>query len=261
MNYAIAIPSYRRDNTITQETLPLLQRYKIDPKIVTIFVADGSEYLRYKTALANTPYTNLVVGEVGMGAIRDFITGYYPEGTRPVSLDDDLQEILRRVDAKMCCKVRSLEREVIEPGFRACQSYNARLWGIYAAANPHFMKHRVSVGLYYIIGSLYGCINRQAPEYRVTLDDKEDVERSLLYYLADGAVCRLDDITVKSRYYDEPGGMQVERTEQRIYESAKHLAEKNPDLYALDNRLRRSGHAELRLRRKRHASDLAHFFK
>ena len=227
MDYQLAIPSYRRENTLKEKTLRLLAGYKVDPRRVTIFVANDEEYQRYKAALAGSPYSKLVIGEVGVGAARNFIHQYYPENTYLVSLDDDLQRVLRCVNGETFWDVFCLEREVIEPGFRACERRGARLWGIYAAANPFFMKPRISLGLRYIIGSLFGCINRH--DCLVTLDDKEDFERSILFYLADGAVCRLDHITVKSAYYKEPGGMQVERTEQRIYESAKYLAEKYPD--------------------------------
>ena len=245
MDYQIAIPSYQRANTIKQKTLRLLQRYKVDPERVTIFVANDEEYRTYEAALAGGPYTKLVVGEVGLCAIRNIIHTYYPENTYLVSLDDDLQRIFRRVDNKTFWEVFSLEQEVIGPAFRACERSGARLWGVYSASNPFFMKPRISLGLRYIIGSLFGCINRH--DCLVTLDDKEDFERSILFYLADGAVCRLDHITVKSAYYKEPGGMQVERTEQRIYESAKYLAEKYPGLCTMYIR-KTTGHAELRLK-------------
>ena len=44
--------------------------------------------------------------------------------------------------------------------------------------------------------------------------------------------------------------MQVERTEQRIYESAKYLAQKYPKLCTMYIRST-TGHAELRLKDKR----------
>lgn len=248
MDYQIAIPSYRRPSTIKQKTLRLLQRYKVDPKRVTIFVANDDEYRTYEAALAGSPYNKLVIAEVGVGAARNFIHQYYPENTYLVSLDDDLQRVLRCVNGETFWDVFCLKREVIEPGFRACERRGARLWGIYAAANPFFMRQRISVKLRYIIGSLFGCINRH--DCLVTLDDKEDFERSILFYLADGAVCRLDHITVKSAYYKEPSGMQGERTEQRIYESAKYLAEKYPGLCTMYIR-KTTGHAELRLKDKR----------
>jgi hypothetical protein len=40
MDYQIAIPSFQRADKIKLKTLRLLQRYKIEPKRVTIFVAN-----------------------------------------------------------------------------------------------------------------------------------------------------------------------------------------------------------------------------
>jgi len=123
------------------------------------------------------------------------------------------------------------------------------------------MKDRIAVGLYYVIGSMWGCINNRDEAYSVSLDDKEDFERSIKYYLADGKVCRLDYITVKSNYYKEPGGMQVTRTTQRIEESAKILVERYPELCTMYYR-ETTGHAELKLkdRRKESGSSLEDLF-
>ena len=41
-----------------------------------------------------------MIGQVGVGAVRNFIHQYYAEGTYLVSLDDDLQDILHMVDSK-----------------------------------------------------------------------------------------------------------------------------------------------------------------
>jgi hypothetical protein len=107
------------------------------------------------------------------------------------------------------------------------------------------MKERVSADLRFIVGSLYGCINRH--DCLVTVDEKEDFQRSILFFLADGAVCRLNHISAKTAYYKEPGGMQVERTEHRIYENAKYLAEAYPDLCSMHIR-KSTGYAALRLK-------------
>ena len=211
MNYQICIPSYKRANTVKEKTLTVLSKYNIDPKIVTVFVGDDQQYKEYKEVLSNTPYNNIVVGEVGMGAIRRFTQKYYSEGTYVMNLDDDLSQIMKKIDDKVMLPVDNLEEEVILRGFNECEKNDAYLFGVYAASNPMFMKHKVSVGLYYCIGSCWGLITRHDNDLSVTLDDKEDFERTLQHYVKDGKVVRLDDITVKSKYYTEQGGMQVTR--------------------------------------------------
>ena len=250
MEYKIAVPSYKRANTVKEKTLALFTRHKINPELVTIFVANEEEYKVYSETLKDTPYNNIVIGEVGMGAIRRFIQKYYPEGTRVMNFDDDLSECLQKIDDKIMLPVVDLEQDVIIRGFKACEEHGANLFGIYAAANPMFMKKRIAVGLYYCIGSCWGLITRHDEDLSVQLDDKEDFERTLQHYVKDGKVVRLDDITVKSKYYTEDGGMQVTRTNDRILKSAENLIERFPGLCTMYIR-ETTGHAELRLRDNR----------
>jgi hypothetical protein len=164
-----------------------------------------------------------------------------------MNLDDDLSEVLRKESDKKMVPLENLERDVILRGFQACEDNGANLFGIYAAANAMFMKHRIAVGLYYCIGSCWGLVTRHDQDLAVTLDDKEDYERTLQHYVKDGKVVRLDDVTVKSKYYTEDGGMQVTRTTERILESAKILEARYPHLCSMYTR-ETTGHAELRLR-------------
>lgn len=246
MEYRIAIPSYQRADQLSEKTLKLLERHNISPEKVDIFVANETERQKYKSTLKNSPYQNLIVGERGMGAIRRFIQKYYPEGTRVMNFDDDLIDILYKVDDKKMDPIKSLEDQVILRGFSELEKQDAYLFGVYAAANAMFMKHRVSVGLYYCIGSCWGMITRHDEDLSVTLDDKEDFERTLQHYVKDGRIVRLDDITCKTKYYGV-GGMQEERTEDRITKSAEELVRRYPGLctmYIRDT----TKHAELRLR-------------
>jgi hypothetical protein len=250
MKYEIAIPSYKRSKTLKEKTLSLLTKHNINPDLVTIFVANEEELKIYTNELKDTPYKKFVVGEVGIGAIRRFTQKYYPEGAYVMNFDDDLQECFVKIDDKTMVPVGNLEQDVIIRGFTACLENNAYLFGIYAAANPMFMKNRVAVGLYYCIGSCWGLINRHDSDLTVLLDDKEDFERTLQHYVKDSKVVRLDDITVKSKYYTEEGGMQVTRTTERILKSAENLVERFPGLCTMYIR-ETTGHAELRLRDNR----------
>jgi hypothetical protein len=246
-DYKIAIPSYKRDQTVKNKTLKVLEEYDISPELVTIFVANEEEHDRYKSTLKDTRWKNIEIGKPGLSKVRNHIRTFYPEGTKLVNLDDDLMQILHRVDEKTLKPVPNLSKDVFERGFDLLGEHNAFIWGIYAASNPFFMKKDASVGLYYIIGSCWGHIVRHDIDLILSLEDKEDFERTLQYYSKDGRVVRLDNITVKSMYYTEPGGMQVERTSERIHKSAEYLASKYPGLCTMYIR-KTTGHAELRLR-------------
>lgn len=251
MKYEIAIPSYQRSDQLVTKTLKFLERHDIDPNQVTIFVANLEEFKTYTKALDCTLYEdcNVVIGERGMGAIRRVIQSHYDEGTRVMNLDDDIVDIMIKESDKKMVPVVDFEKNVIHRGFNALEEHGAKLFGVYAAANVMFMKHRIAVGLYYVIGSCWGVINRHDEDLRVTLDDKEDYERTLQHYIKDGKVVRLDDVTVKTKYYGT-GGMAEARNADTITFGAEDLVRRFPELCTMYIR-ETTGHAELRLKDRR----------
>lgn len=249
MKLNIAIPSYKRHKTLKEKTLNVLQKYNVDPNLVTIFVANEEEKQNYTNELKDTQFSNIVVGVVGMGPIRNFIRNYYDEGEFVVNFDDDLSSIMRKSpsDEKKMEPIDDINEEVFLPMYNLMVENSNKLCGVYAASNAFFMNYTPKTGLYYCIGSLWGCINDKHPDRMVQLCDKEDFERTLQHYVLDGSVSRLDNITVISKYYTEDGGMQVERTVERIDKSADDLVKRFPDLCTKYIR-ETTGHAELRLR-------------
>ena len=107
----------------------------------------------------------------------------------------------------------------------------------------------VGTKLSYIIGFMTGVINNKKAELR-TIDDKEDYERSIKYYLKDNGLLRFNNVTCDTKCYKEPGGMQVERTKKRIHDSAVYLTKQYPELCTL-NTTKKSGFTEVRLRDRR----------
>ena len=93
-DYVIAIPSYKRTETLKEKTLATLKKYKIEPSKIHIFVADKDEEKAYKEALPNGSYGKIVVGIKGIKEIRNFITDYFPIGKKIICMDDDIKEFL-----------------------------------------------------------------------------------------------------------------------------------------------------------------------
>merc|ERR1711871_1039071 len=206
-DYIIAIPSYKREETLKNKTLRVLQQQKIPKNKIFIFVGNQEEYQKYKNTLPNY-YTKIIIGQVGMGAIRNFITDYFSEGQQIFNMDDDINGFVE------------LTKEKNKKTKSKFQKKNLSLFGIYPASNPFFMKKRITYDLRYIIGSCWGSINSK--KVKVTMDDKEDFERTLKYYMKDGGVIRFENVTVLSGYYTEKGGMQETRTKERVLNSAKN---------------------------------------
>lgn len=250
IDYEIAVPSYKREKTIQEKTFKVFEEHNIPPERVTVFVADAKEYELYLSALVGHKYgKNIVIGVPTIGAQRNFIEQYYPEGTRLMMFDDDIDQVQRRKDEKTLEPIDDLYTEIIEQGFNQCEEVGAKTFGIYAASNAYFMKDRVYTKLCYIIASMFGVIVEHDKELARVTNHGEDYEYSLRQYVKHGVLCRLDKYTVKSNYYKEEGGLQTIRTKEYVYESIKKIAEMYPDLCSMYIR-KTTGHAELRLRDK-----------
>jgi len=260
IDYAIAIPSYKRTETIKKKTLKVLESYNIDPKKITIFVANDEEYKAYSNSLKDTPYNNLVIGVPTIGAQRNFIERWYPEGTNLMMFDDDIEEVQKKISEQKLGRVEDLENEIILKGFEECQKVGAKTFGIYAAANAYFMKERIYTKLCYIIASMFCVIVQYNDDLIRVTNHGEDYEYSIRQYILNGSVVRFDNYTVKSKYYGEEGGLQTIRTKEYVHDSIKKIAEMYPNLCTMYIR-ETTGMAELRLKDTRPVgASLQNFF-
>lgn len=260
VDYEIAIPSYKRPETIKKKTLRVLEEYKIDPSKITIFVANQDEYEIYFESLKDTPYRlKIVVGVPTIGAQRNYIERYYPEGTNLMMFDDDVEEVQKKISEQKLGRVEDLEKEIIFQGFTEAKKVGAKTFGIYAASNAYFMKDRVYTKLCYIIASMFGVIVEHSDDLNRVTNHGEDYEYSIRQYIKNGAVCRLDNYTVKSNYYKEDGGLQTIRTKEYVLESITKIAQMFPELCTMYIR-ESTGNAELRLKDMRQTGNTLESF-
>jgi hypothetical protein len=249
-DWIIAIPSYRRAETLRDKTLQTLKGYNIPRQKIHVFVANAEEAATYKATLDATTYGHIHIAEPGMAAVRNYITRFFPVGKAIFNMDDDIRGFIeysegsRRNERPM----RDLAAAITE-GFRVARRTGFRLFGFYPVANGYFMKEGYTTDLRYIIGAVWGIIN-PGKILTVTIDDKEDYLRSVIMYLLDGGVIRFNHFAPQTAYYKEPGGMQETRTMRRIETSAKAMVEAFPDLVKI-NLTKKSGMPEVRLRDQR----------
>ena len=179
-SYKIVIPSYNRADTLASKSIKVLQRQHIDPKDVYIFVANEEEKKKYEAALPKEYKSRLFVGIKGMKNIRNFINDYFPRGEKLFHMDDDLIDVYHRVNSKKLEAIKSLDA-FIKLGFDLCEEKGCRLFSVYPVENPYFMKASIVRGLTYCMGGLWGNVNQ--PELKVSVDNKEDFERSMQYFI------------------------------------------------------------------------------
>ncbi len=248
-DYVVAIPSYKRQETLKSKTLHMLQEFRIPASKIFIFVADKDEEEVYRNALDKTSYNKIVVGIKGLAPVRNFIADYFPIGKKIVFCDDDIKGFLE-FDASKPRKEKPLSDldKLIRRGFSECMSHGCRLWGVYPTPNGFFMKDTVSTDLKFCVGSFFGLINPGTKAMTIPVSEKEDYYRTLRMYELDGCVVRLNFVAAKTAYYKEPGGMQTDPQRKEKQEKAVEFLLKEFPTWVKRNPTRKSGFPEIRIK-------------
>jgi hypothetical protein len=121
------------------------------------------------------------------------------------------------------------------------------LFGVYPVNNPYFMSNSITYNLRFIVGPFWGIINRHNKNLKLTIDEKEDVERTILYYREDKKILRYNNISFKTSYYIEKGGMQTENKDRKeeSFKSSIYLSLKYPYYCHLKPKKKKSGFTEV----------------
>jgi len=241
--YKIAIPSYKRPEIFRDKTLALLQKYKIPKEKIYIFLADRQEREIYKKVIPDY-CDRMFVAVPGMRNVRNFIQDWFPEGQHVVNIDDDIKTMKIRLNDSELGELENLDKLILD-SFKLCEKMGCSLWGIHPVHNPLFMQNKITFGLKYIGGGVWGVINTHDKETYVTMDDKEDFERSIKFYIRDKMVMRVNYICMITDGYFGKGGMQETRTEVRVKASGMALLQKYP-MFCEYNKARKK-HFEIRL--------------
>ena len=222
--YKIVVPSYKRVDVFKKKTLNYLSQTNVDMNNVYLFVANEDEAKSYSCF----GLKNVVVGVVGIKNQRNFIRNYFNQGEKIFSLDDDIGGIWKATTVKQLDLVTDLNG-LIDRGFQLAENAKTKLWGVSAVKNGFFMYgKKVSYDLKYIVGACFGQVIDKDEYLNQTIDDKGDYERSILYYKKFGSVVRFNDIAIETNYYKTQGGMQVERTKERVRSCGLYLLNKYP---------------------------------
>ena len=249
-NYIIAIPSYNRPELIQVKTLAVLHKHNINSKLINIFVSDRDQYNLYKSKVPDFLYNKLIIGVKGLKNQRNYINSYYPEGYHIVEIDDDIDKIVElntKTKTKTLKPIEDLDT-FIKKAFDMCRKKNIFLWGVYPLANSHFMTEKVTTDLRFIVGPMWGMINRHHQDLVLTIDEKEDTERTLQHWVMDGKVLRFNNVGIETNYYKNKGGMQDEgkNRKEEALKSVYYLHKKYPELTKIDLG-KKSGVPEIKL--------------
>ncbi len=230
-DYVICIPSYKRANFCNEKTLATLHKHKIDHKKIYVYVANKEDYHLYKETLDPSLYNKLVIGKKGLVPQRQFIMEQWPQGKHIVFFDDDVESI----DLSLSPRFKGHDLDYfINEAFDECTKHQSYIWGVYAVFNPFFRKARkeMTTELNYIVGAFYGIINRpklKSIQLTITKENgqKEDVERTIKYFIEDGIVLRFNKIGFTTKYYGKEGGLgRFEERLKPMKDACKRLEDK-----------------------------------
>lgn len=221
MNFVIAIPTYQRPASLREKTLRVLEEHGIPKQQIHIFVVKDEEAI-YKQTIS--PDYNIVVGELGLVEQKRIIESHFPEGQHILYLDDDIDVI--DLDAYPTLT------NLINTAYQECINRGAYIWSIYPVWNPFFRKNKepLSTSLKMCIGGFTGVINRPNNKelHLKWCRDREDVERTLRYFIHDGIVLRFNRVGYKTKFFAVGGHGILKARIERIITEVQILNEKFP---------------------------------
>ena len=195
----VAIPSYKRVQMIQTHTLKFLADIGYPSEKIHIFVANQDEYNEYRSALP-VEYKHIIIGVLGLAPQRNFISDYFDEGEYILQIDDDVKGLkLKNKELSHLDLFRSAINRMVREGIG--------LFGVLPNDDGRKMTDKWTLDLAHILGSFFILQNRRA--IRIQYSEKEDYERCIKYFLADGKILRYRGAGVNTLYMRNPGGLQV----------------------------------------------------
>jgi len=231
----VAIPTYKRHDTIEDKTLRLLAGFK--RKDIHLFVSNKEEAALYE------PTGCTIVNANANSYLEkiNFLQSHFSKGTDVLCMEDDIEEVKYKAGNPVDLL------KVSEIAFKATKMNKIGLWGVNASTNKMFIGDKVSLGYKFIVAHVFGFTQGKKPILQ-TVECKSDYERSIQYYLAYGANLRMDNIWVKTKNYTNKGGLQNEERKAHEEQSVKKLVKDYP-LYLERNVNRTSKYPEIKLKR------------
>ena len=137
-------------------------------------------------------------------------------------------------------------------GFAECKDDGLYLWGVYPVDNHYFMRRTITKDLRFILGVFYGVINRHSKDLKLWIAEKDDILKTLQFFVKDGGVVRYNYIGVKTRFYAK-GGLEEGRDRvAESFKSVKELHKRYPKLTKIVEPTNTNKYYELRLLRQKH---------
>ena len=248
----IAIASHQRPAQLQEKTLALLKKHKFNFNNVYVFVSPES-YNEYLPISVKWKF-HLIESKNSILTTRNHIIQHFKEGAEIVEMDDDVEDIETTLKGTKNKSVSNL-KQLFEDSFKLIREKGEGdngLWGFNANTNNFYADGKDKIGLYSIINSCCGYINRKT--IKMTVSEKEDFERCILMFKRGYPILKRCGYGVKTKYWTNKGGIQghygFEKRKKVQSDSAMTLMEKYPE-YCY-TKVRPNGIVDIRFRRLKH---------
>lgn len=224
MEIQFAIPSYQRPKKLKDQTLSFLERNQVPRQNITIFLRNQEQANLYKEDVSG--YKIVITDTPNLIQKRNFITKYFPLGTKIISIDDDIKDI------QFLDKNKNF-LSTIERLFKQIEREGCSAFGFYptTTTNNFYLKERVAFGLQYICFACFGFLNQglQIPDCHNLGDDHF---YSLYMYEKEGKTVRYEGASIKTTYFSK-GGLSEARKNGDLKGAFEALQQKYPHLIKL----------------------------
>lgn len=213
----VAIPTYKRSDSIASKTLKYLKSVNYPANLIYLFVVAEEEQL-YR-ALPADLYGHIVIGPVGLCAMRNRIADFFDEGEIIMQFDDDVSGIKSPLPFS----------DIFQILYKGLTDKDAPcgLAGVLPNNDTRRFKNSQTMHLAHILGSFFMCRNHK--DIKITHTEKEDKQRSILYFKKYGRVLRYQNAGVSTSYRGGTGGLQSEGRDLRIEGEIESLMRLYPE--------------------------------
>jgi hypothetical protein len=184
----IVVPSGGRPHRLWDYSLGWLERVGLLDQVV--LVVAPAELAAYEAASRGVP---VVAGAAGLNGNRRFVASMFPDGTKVLSVDDDLRDVKVSTRGDLVTATPPEVAAMIGRGFAALGKFRGGLWGI---SPNHDRRHAddptgIRVGLPPVEGCIFGFISGRTvePDPRTMFDD---IERAAATFRAGWNVVQLN---------------------------------------------------------------------
>lgn len=189
--WVIACRTYDRSEEFVRMTYRTLEMNRLTDRLY-IFVANEEEKEKYKTALGDKPYKEIVVGEKGINQIMVCICNYFPVNQRILFLDDDVSYFYAFSETKVLTRQSDTLKQYADDGFATIDKYNCGAFSVGFTHNKMYLEGKPwkEISPQVLVGGFFGARNNKELICDLDSGGIEDFTRSIRYWEQYGGICK-----------------------------------------------------------------------